>query len=90
MATKTEASYAPILEIASVGTRFVEHGVTTFLMQWKKYICIPIIAGLVGWFTNWLAVKMIFLPIQWRGIPIWKKEDEPLGLIGWQGIIPAK
>ncbi|KAL7548184.1 hypothetical protein ACHAWF_011483 [Thalassiosira exigua] len=33
---------------------------------------------------------MIFYPLKWRGIPIYKVEGEPLGLMGWQGIIPAK
>jgi uncharacterized membrane protein YheB (UPF0754 family) len=33
---------------------------------------------------------MIFYPIKWRGLPIKRIEGEPLGLIGWQGIVPAK
>lgn len=33
---------------------------------------------------------MIFYPIEFRGIPIWHREGEPLGLLGWQGIVPAK
>jgi len=28
---------------------------------------------------------MIFYPIRWRGLPIFRVEGEPLGLIGWQG-----
>jgi len=54
------------------------------------YIPIPIIAGLVGYITNWLAVQMIFYPIQWKGIPLRVWPDEPFGLFGWQGIVPAK
>lgn len=54
------------------------------------YLLIPVIAAFVGWFTNYLAVQMIFYPIEFRGIPIWRKEGEPLGLLGWQGIVPAK
>ena len=54
------------------------------------YLLIPVIAAFVGWFTNYLAVQMIFYPIEFRGIPIWHKEGEPLGLLGWQGIVPAK
>ncbi|MEQ8352146.1 MAG: DUF445 family protein [Leptospiraceae bacterium] len=42
------------------------------------YISIPITTGIIGWFTNWLAVKMIFSPQEFKGI--WK--------LGWQGIIP--
>jgi len=38
-----------------------------------------VFSGLVGWFTNVIAVKMMFRPIHFHGI----------GPIGWQGIIPA-
>jgi uncharacterized membrane protein YheB (UPF0754 family) len=41
-------------------------------------ISIPITCAFVGWSTNWVAVEMIFKPIQFKGI--WK--------IGWIGIIP--
>lgn len=41
-------------------------------------------------FTNYLAVQMIFYPIKWRGLPVYRVEGEPLGLLGWQGIVPAK
>lgn len=51
---------------------------------------IPLVAAFVGWFTNYLAVQMIFYPIRWRGLPIYKIENQPLGFIGWQGIVPAK
>jgi len=57
------------------------------------YCMIPVIAAFVGWLTNWLAVQMIFYPIEWKGIPIIKRSPEsivPLGLIGWQGIVPCK
>ena len=37
-----------------------------------------------------LAVEMIFHPLVWRGIPLRVIDGEPLGLIGWQGIVPAK
>ena len=55
------------------------------------YLMIPIVAALVGWFTNWLAVQMIFYPIQYRGWNIYRPNTEnPLGILGWQGIIPCK
>lgn len=54
------------------------------------YLLIPVIAAFVGWFTNWLAVQMIFYPIEFRGIPLWRKPEVPLGFIGWQGIVPCK
>ena len=42
-------------------------------------LLIPVIAGLVGWFTNWLAVRMTLYPVEFRGI----------GRFGWQGVVPA-
>jgi Protein of unknown function (DUF445) len=55
------------------------------------YLLIPVIAALVGWFTNWLAVQMIFYPIQYRGWNFYRPNPEnPLGFLGWQGIIPCK
>jgi len=42
-------------------------------------LLIPVIAGLVGWFTNWVAVRMTLYPVEFRGI----------GPLGWQGVVPA-
>ncbi len=41
----------------------------------------PLTYGFVGWFTNWVALKMTFYPIKFWGIPPY---------LGWQGIIPRK
>lgn len=54
-------------------------------MEWDSetiiLILIPIISAFVGWFTNFLAVKMMFYPLEFVGFrPIF----------GWQGLIPAK
>lgn len=49
--------------------------------EFWKYVSIPFVAGLVGWLTNWVAIKMTFYPV------------EPIGwppFLGWQGIIPSK
>lgn len=43
---------------------------------------IPFVASFVGWFTNWIAIKMTFWPLEFIGY-------KPL-LLGWQGIIPSK
>lgn len=43
-------------------------------------LLIPVISGLVGWFTNVVAVKMMFYPVDFVGIPPY---------LGWQGVIPA-
>ncbi|CAM9626443.1 unnamed protein product, partial [Phaeothamnion confervicola] len=53
-------------------------------------LTIPLSAAFVGWITNKLAVEMLFYPLRWRGLPLWVVEGQPLGLIGWQGIVPAK
>jgi len=49
--------------------------------DWLKYWSIPLLAGMIGWATNWLAIKMTFWPIEFIGIKPW---------FGWQGIVPAK
>lgn len=41
---------------------------------------IPVVAAVVGWGTNWLALKMTFYPVEFVG---WY-------VFGWQGIIPSK
>ncbi|MEM7181384.1 MAG: DUF445 domain-containing protein [Spirochaetota bacterium] len=41
----------------------------------------PLTYGFVGWFTNLAAIKMMFYPLQFRGI-------KPF--LGWQGIVPRK
>ena len=70
-----------------------------FKAQWKGALFIPVAAAIVGWVTNWIAVQMIFYPINYWGIPIkqWVLGTvygcdvlSPLGAIGWQGIVPAK
>lgn len=33
---------------------------------------------------------MTFHPTEFRPIKIWQPQGQPVGLIGWQGIIPAK
>lgn len=47
-----------------------------------RYASIPVIAGVIGYATNWLAVQMTFEPLEFVGI------REPW--LGWQGIIPNK
>lgn len=76
------AMLEPVIASTSLVQRILSHGVKTFMSNWKAYAVIPFIAGFVGWFTNYLAVQMIFYPIRWRGLPIYKVEGEPLGLLG--------
>jgi uncharacterized membrane protein YheB (UPF0754 family) len=42
-------------------------------------LCIPLIAGFIGWFTNWLAIKALMYPVKFVGIP---------PVFGWQGVMP--
>lgn len=46
--------------------------------NWLVFL-IPFISAVVGWFTNVVAVKMMFHPVDFVGV-------KP---IGWQGIVPA-
>lgn len=64
--------------------------ISKFKANPKIYLSIPLTAAFVGWLTNWLAVQMIFSPVKFVGLPILVREGSPLGLIGWQGIVPAK
>ncbi len=43
-------------------------------------LLIPLISALVGWFTNVVAIKMMFYPVEFVGVPPY---------LGWQGVIPA-
>jgi uncharacterized membrane protein YheB (UPF0754 family) len=45
---------------------------------WIVFV-IPFIAGFIGWFTNWLAVKALMFPVEFVGIP---------PVFGWQGVMP--
>lgn len=67
-------------------------------------IMIPITTAIIGYYTNWLGIKMLFYPINLHGIrvPGLQKIASLLprkiqqipgireGVIGWQGIIPSK
>lgn len=61
-----------------------------FLTKPLAFLTIPVVAGLVGYGTNWVGVKMIFYPINYWGVQIYRGEGQPWGLFGWQGIVPTK
>ncbi|MFA9202977.1 MAG: DUF445 domain-containing protein [Flavobacteriales bacterium] len=48
--------------------------------NWMLYLLIPFISGFIGWITKVIAVKMMFGPLEFKGI--WP--------IGWQGVVPRK
>lgn len=52
------------------------------IIETLKFVAIPFIGGFVGWFTNVIALKMTFYPLEFVGIKKLK--------LGWQGIIPSK
>jgi hypothetical protein len=91
---------AAVLALAIAGKllHFAFHGsagcipkaINRFNARPGPYLLVPLIAAAVAWFTNWLAVQMIFYPITFCGICIYQRPEAPLGLIGWQGIIPCK
>lgn len=48
-------------------------------MNWM-FIIIPVISAFIGWFTNWIAIKMLFHP----------KEPKRILGITFQGIFPKR
>lgn len=47
---------------------------------WLPWIVFPLVGALIGWATNWLAVKMLFRPRKPRGI----------GPLRFQGVVPRR
>ena len=47
---------------------------------WLVYALIISVSAIIGWGTNWLAVKMTFYPLDFVGIKSIR--------LGWQGLIP--
>lgn len=54
---------------------------TLYNIEFWKFASIPVVAALVGWSTNWVAIKMLFYPVDPIGKP---------PFFGWQGILPSK
>ena len=44
------------------------------------FVCTPFITAAIGWFTNWVAIQMLFHPREPMRIFFWK----------WQGLIPRR
>lgn len=45
-----------------------------------QWLIIPLLSGLIGWFTNWLAVKMLFRP----------RLEKKILWLTFQGVIPKR
>jgi len=54
---------------------------TLYNPEFWKHLSIPFVAAIVGWGTNWIAIKLTFQPLEYVGL-------RPF--LGWQGIIPSK
>jgi uncharacterized membrane protein YheB (UPF0754 family) len=54
--------------------------ILTFLRSHADILSIPLVSAFVGWFTNVVAVRMMFYPTNFVGLP---------PFLGWQGIVPA-
>lgn len=54
------------------------------------YVTIPVVASFVGWVTNWMGVKMLFYPIEYVGLELYREPNAPYGAFGWQGVVPAR
>ena len=66
-----------IKDAACPGSRHLD--IATFLAEYWTYLTIPAVSAVVGFGTNWLAVKMMMYPVEFKG----------MGPLGWQGVIPA-
>ncbi|WP_246286416.1 DUF445 domain-containing protein [Natronomonas gomsonensis] len=69
-----------------------------------RLLLIPPITGIIGYITNWVAIRMLFKPVEFRGIDVPGLEvlttalpqrvrqipGMMQGRIGWQGIIPSR
>lgn len=52
------------------------------------FVSIPLVASLIGWGTNIVAIQMTFLPLEYVGF--FEGVYRNIGFsLGWQGIIPA-
>ncbi len=57
--------------------------------QFFAMLTIPFVTAVVTWAHVWMALKMLFYPIKFWGIPIHGLPYQIQG-IGWQGIVPRK
>ncbi|PSQ34980.1 hypothetical protein BRD05_06005, partial [Halobacteriales archaeon QS_9_70_65] len=72
-------------------------------LEWRLLL-IPLITGIIGYGTNWVAIQLLFRPLEFVGVRVpGMKELAPSfprklkqipgvveGRLGWQGIIPSR
>jgi len=63
-----------------------------WLKEQAKLFSVPLVCLLFTWFHVWLALLMMFYPLNFYGLPCRPIVPEWLGLPinGWQGIVPRK
>jgi uncharacterized membrane protein YheB (UPF0754 family) len=54
------------------------------------FISMPFVSAFVGWVTKYVALRMLFYPYKFWGLNLVRFKDQPIGLFGWQGIVPTK
>ncbi len=66
--------------------KIIESIISLYLERFHwALLFMPLIAGVIGWGTNILALKMTFYPLEYIGFK-WKGYK----VFGWQGIVPEK
>ena len=74
------------------------------LPSWWRLLLIPLITGLIGYMTNWFAIRFLFYPLRFVGVrapglktlaPALPRKIRQIpgimqGRLGWQGIIPSR
>lgn len=69
-----------------------------------RLLMIPPITGIIGYMTNWVAIRLLFHPVEFRGVEVpglaklathmpRKIQQIPgvmEGKLGWQGIVPSR
>jgi uncharacterized membrane protein YheB (UPF0754 family) len=76
----TEAGHREFEFISRAGLGFGAAIGVVQMVAWalfKQPLIMPVFGALTGWFTDWLALKMIFFPIE---------PKRYLGLLTWQGL----
>ena len=78
-------------DASTSGSSLNDLGTTLAHADWSTIIAfgsIPVVAALIGYGTNILAIQMTFLPLEYIGY--WEAGFRQCGFsFGWQGIIPA-
>lgn len=59
----------------------IEEILRDFAVNWPVYASMPVIAALIGYGTKIVAIRMMFQPVEFRGV-------KPF--FGWQGIVPRR